>query len=166
MSFIYVVGDLHFGHSNICNFRQGVNSEEEHREIVVHNWNSVVTKRDIVYVLGDAVFTSEALPTIDRLKGQKFLVLGNHDKLSAREYLAHFSEVYGLVNRRKCWLSHAPVHPLELRGKINVHGHVHYASIPDKAYRNVSLENTIGFRPVKLEDVINNPESVLLSVGE
>ena len=56
----------------------------------------------------------------------------------------------GLEKYKGAWLSHAPIHPAELRGKINIHGHVHYANVLDETgkldnrYFNVSLENTGG----------------------
>ena len=86
MSFVYVAGDLHFGHANICGFRQidSLTTEEQHREYLITRWNHVITKRDIVYVLGDACFNEESLEHIARLKGNKILVRGNHDDLNAR----------------------------------------------------------------------------------
>jgi calcineurin-like phosphoesterase family protein len=39
-----------------------------------------------------------------------------------------------------------------LRGKKNVHGHVHYKTIPDDRYLNVCCEN-INFTPISLEEV-------------
>lgn len=167
MTFVYVVGDLHFGHRNLPNFRRisGCDTEEALRECVIKNWNLYVTKRDIVYVLGDACFNEESLEHIGRLNGSKILVAGNHDRLNAGRYLSVFKDVKGIVKRRAVWLSHAPIHPQELRGGINVHGHVHNATIDDRRYRNVSLENLIGFRPHKLEEVKMSPERCLLAVG-
>lgn len=172
MSHVYCVGDLHFGHKNICAFRGNllgnipISTEEEHREAVIFLWNQRITKRDTVFVLGDAVFTEETLEDISRLKGTKVLVRGNHDVLNASTYLTVFKDVAGMIRSRASWLTHAPIHPQELRGKINIHGHVHSATIDDRRYRNVSLENTIPFAPVLLSDLIQSPEKVLRTVGK
>lgn len=172
MSRVYCVGDLHFGHKNICAFRGNlvgkipVTTEEEHREAIILLWNQRITKRDTVLVLGDAVFTEDTIESISRLKGTKVLVRGNHDVLNASTYLTVFKDVAGMIRSKAAWLTHAPIHPQELRGKINIHGHVHNATINDRRYRNVSLENTIPSGPVLLEDLLHNPEKVLRTIGK
>ena len=156
MSRVFVVGDLHFGHKNIHTFRGqfGFSNEAEHRERVMDNWQSVVTKRDKVFVLGDAAFTMDAIDSIRSLNGTKVLVRGNHDNLNTNVYLKVFKEVEAIVRYKHTWLTHVPIHPAELRGKINVHGHVHYATIPDDRYENVCLENT-NFFPLEWNEMIN-----------
>ena len=141
MSNIWFCSDLHFGHKNIGKFREDVESEEGNRRRICRDWDSVVTKRDEVYVLGDACFTMETINTFASLKGVKRLIRGNHDVLDTQVYLKHFEGVYGLLKYKEFWLSHAPIHPDELRGKVNLHGHVHYATIDDKRYFNCCPEN-------------------------
>lgn len=127
---VWFCSDLHFGHKNIQKFRKFVISEEDNRNQIKDDWKSFVTKRDDVYVLGDAVFTMDTLKDIAELPGaRKFLIRGNHDELNTSAYLKVFNEVFGLVKYKEFWLSHAPVHPDELRGRINLHGHVHYETI-------------------------------------
>ena len=50
-------------------------------EVLVNNWNSVVSDNDTVYVLGDLFMgkISDMRPIFDRLKGHIVLVRGNHD---------------------------------------------------------------------------------------
>ena len=38
-------------------------------------------------------------------------------------------KVVAYLKEHGMWLSHAPIHPDELRGKPSVHGHCHYANI-------------------------------------
>jgi len=144
-----MIGDLHFGHKNVQKFRKdmGFANELEHRHYVMEQWNKTVSKRDKVYVLGDACFTMEAIEDIGKLNGTKILVRGNHDNLNTQVYLKVFKEVEGIIRYKHSWLSHAPIHPDELRGKINIHGHVHYASIADNRYENVCLEN-VNYKPI------------------
>ena len=74
---IYFTSDLHLGHSNIirmCN--RPFNSVEEMNNTLIGNWNSRVTNRDDIYILGD-LFYKAALnvnDVLEVLKG-KALVL-------------------------------------------------------------------------------------------
>jgi calcineurin-like phosphoesterase family protein len=164
MSHTYMVSDLHFGHRRIMEFagdyRQG-DDWYENMHITIALWNSIVTKRDTVYVLGDVCFDKEQLYLLDELKGNKILVRGNHDTGNAEKFLKYFSDVKGLHSYKGYWLSHAPIHPNELRGRKNIHGHVHQNSIRnaygevDDRYINVCIENTGGV-PVKFHDIKSN----------
>lgn len=124
MSNVYFIGDLHFGHTNIIKFRQ-FPTEAAHRGYIMRKWIERISKRDVVYVLGDAAFTQEGLDDIDLLPGRKILVRGNHDLLPTESYMKVFEEVYGMLAFKGLWLTHAPIHPQELFGRSNVHGHCH-----------------------------------------
>ena len=142
MANVLFCSDLHFGHKNIGKFRQKfIYSEESNRNRIVTDWHKQVTKRDLVYVLGDACFTMETVDTFAQLPGKKVLVRGNHDLLDTQVYLKYFEGVYGLLKYKEFWLSHAPIHPDELRGKVNLHGHVHFDTLQDKRYFNCCPEN-------------------------
>jgi len=145
MSRIVLCSDLHLGHRNIHKFRQFAKvtfaEESEHRAWLMGELKATLQERDRVIVTGDVAFTRETLEEFKQLPGQKILVRGNHDNFSTREYLDVFSEVYGLWCWKSFWLSHAPVHPSELRGRINLHGHVHMDTISDSRYFNLCPEN-------------------------
>lgn len=142
MANVWFCSDLHFGHKNIGNFRaKYIDSEEANRAKIKADWNKVVNKKDIVYVLGDACFTMNTVTDFETLPGKKILIHGNHDLLDTQVYLKYFDSVYGLLKYKEFWLSHAPIHPAELRGKVNLHGHVHYANIKDSNYFNCCCEN-------------------------
>jgi calcineurin-like phosphoesterase family protein len=70
---------------------------------------------------------------LDRLNGLKNIVLGNHDARNhVPELLKHVNSVAGMVDyKKKCILTHCPIHPHELdyRYKYNIHGHVHEKTI-------------------------------------
>lgn len=141
MANVWFTSDLHFGHKNIQKFRLEVTSEEDNRRRIIADWDKLVTKRDDVYVLGDAAFTMDTVDCFNSLAGRKFLVRGNHDKLDTQVYLKYFKSVEGLYKYKEFWLSHAPIHPNELRGRINLHGHVHYHDVEDSRYFNMSVES-------------------------
>jgi calcineurin-like phosphoesterase family protein len=138
--------DLHFGHKNIQKFRHHVVDELDNREIIRTDWKQLVTKRDTVYILGDAAFTMEGLDAFKDLPGRKILIRGNHDLLDTAAYLKVFEEVYGLLKYKEFWLSHAPIHPDELRGKMNLHGHVHYETIRKPFNPVYDIESGIDLR--------------------
>lgn len=157
MANVLFCSDLHFGHTNIGKFRNSfIASEEENRQKICEDWRKKVTKRDIVYVLGDACFTQETVGEFGGLPGKKILLRGNHDLLNTQVYLKYFDDVYGLLKYKEFWLSHAPIHPDELRSKVNLHGHVHYGTLPDKRYLNCCPENLwplVGSSLISLDEV-------------
>lgn len=163
MSNVLFLGDVHGGHKNITSFRTQFKSEEEHFHYVKERYHKKVTKRDKVYFMGDAAFTLERLKDISTwTASQKILIVGNHctDKLSMKTLCEHFDEVYSFVKYKRFWLSHCPIHPNELRGKFNIHGHVHHKNVKDehgnddKRYFNTSLEN-IDYEPIDLYKINN-----------
>lgn len=153
MSNVYVIGDLHFGHKNVHRFRTDFEDESSHTNHIVENWAKQVNKKDLVFVLGDAAFTKDGLYILKDLPGRKVLVRGNHDTLKTHEYLEVFEEVHGLYcYKRKAWFSHAPIHPAELRGRFNIHGHTHMNIMPEPQYFNACAEQ-INYTPVLFSDV-------------
>jgi calcineurin-like phosphoesterase family protein len=128
MSDTRFIADLHLGHINMA-LKRGFSTVEEHDEYIIEQWNKVVKKRDITWILGDVTMEkSSSYYLLDRLNGMKKVVLGNHDKPSnVPELLKYVNAVSGMVKYKGVWLSHCPVHPMELEYNIkrNIHGHIH-----------------------------------------
>src|SRR5271154_3529851 len=85
MMSIYFTSDLHFGHANIIKYcKRPYNSIGHMDESLIANWNKRVNDNDQIYCLGDfGIGSEEEMQTIfDRLPGTKFLVAGNHDKVT------------------------------------------------------------------------------------
>ena len=84
---IYFTADLHLGHKGIlslCN--RPFASVEEMDEALIQNWNKKVKKNDTVYIVGDFAWKKEQVDSyLERLKGNKILIIGNHDKWTADE---------------------------------------------------------------------------------
>lgn len=114
MSNIFLTSDLHFGHYNSIPFtNRPWKTVEEMDEGLINNWNSVVSSRDSVYVLGDFSFhrnQNENLSIFNRLNGNKYLIAGNHDSKPIRNLpWGWVKETYGLkYNNIYSWLSHYP----------------------------------------------------------
>lgn len=153
MGSVRFIADLHLGHKHICEFsgpyRGDVKTVDEHDAWIIEQWNQVVLKNDLVMVLGDVCFDKSKLPLLKKMRGSKHLIFGNHDKFGLQEYLKYFDKVHGFTKYKgRAWLSHAPIHPAELRGKFNIHGHLHFKTMCDDRYINVSVEKLYG-RPVQ-----------------
>lgn len=169
---IFFISDTHFNHANILNFksREGkpvrdFDSVEEMDETMIDNWNKVVKDGDKVYHLGDVLFGHNKRQWLEkhipRLKGQKRLVLGNHDdpKLLA----PYFKKImlWRIFSQDHLIFSHIPLRTDQFRtdhntrgekGMVNVHGHIHQQASPEGPYRNVCVEWT-NYTPVALEEL-------------
>ena len=82
----FLTSDLHLSHNNIWQpdyADRPVSSTEEMNEMLVTNWNAMVSPGDTVYVLGDVCMgkIAESLPLCGLLQGHKVLVYGNHDRM-------------------------------------------------------------------------------------
>tara|TARA_R110000772_G_scaffold62241_4_gene140015 strand:- start:1000 stop:1530 length:531 start_codon:yes stop_codon:yes gene_type:complete len=171
---IRFISDPHFGHKNMA-IRRGFNDSYCHDENFVFQWNNVVNKGDTTWILGDITMEKNNYAILDRLLGNKRVVLGNHDMGNhAKTLVHHVNSIHGMVNLRtkeygSIFITHCPIHPSELdyRVKLNIHGHVHENSIImqcnnpelpkrlDKRYINVSAE-VLDYVPKTLKQLINN----------
>lgn len=135
---------------------RGFSSADEHDNHIISNWNKIITKKDVVWILGDITMEKGDYAILDRLNGLKKVVLGNHDKPQHVEsLLLHVNKVCGVFRYKNAWLTHIPVHPTELlNNEINIHGHVHRdVKISDKRYINVSIDYR-DYVPVLLDGLI------------
>lgn len=134
MSRKFYISDLHFDHKNILGFdnRPFVDIEQMNNELI-RRWNSVVSDGDVVYVLGDMFWCTpkDAVPIMEQLNGQKFLVKGNHDRWHDAKFDKLFVKIDEYMeiedNGRKVVLCHYPIpcfknHFYEW---VHLYGHVH-----------------------------------------
>lgn len=84
---------------------------EEHDEKLIENFNSIVGKKDLTYLIGDFAFKNH-LKHIHALNGKIILIKGDHDKMN-QKMLSHFAEVYSLLNtsvgKQQITLCHWPL---------------------------------------------------------
>lgn len=81
MTTTFFTSDIHLGHKKVSEIR-GFKTTEEHDAHIISTWNSVVSKKDVVYLLGDVALGAYvyALDLIkNELNGTKHLISGNHD---------------------------------------------------------------------------------------
>jgi calcineurin-like phosphoesterase family protein len=131
MGNVRFIGCLHLGHKNMAIKRRGFQCEVEHDEYLIKQWNSVVHKKDLVYILGDVTMeNSKSYYQLDRLNGRKIVVLGNHDLAKhVKELLNYVESVAGMVEYKGNVLTHCPIHPNEVHFfRYNIHAHIHHVS--------------------------------------
>lgn len=153
----YFISDTHFGHKNIIKFYPELrpfSTIEEHDEVLIQNWNSVVKKGDRVFHLGDFAWgTANIVKTVQRLNGVKYLIMGNHDTAPTVNYLKGFHKCLGCLAYDKFILSHIPVTSDQFYRYLgNIHGHLHAKTMEDTRYFNVSVEK-IGLKPISFDEL-------------
>jgi len=83
MSTIWFTADYHHGHPAIIKHaNRPVNIQDHDEWLLEEVHNKYISKKDRVYILGDLSMAKrkEAELFIGKLKGQKYLILGNHDR--------------------------------------------------------------------------------------
>lgn len=163
MSDLFFTSDEHYGHKKIIEFcNRPFASVEEMTERMVENHNAKVSKGSRVYHLGDMFFKMhhmDALKVLDRLNGQHYLVLGNHDEIV--DQIAHkfvwvkpFFELK--VNKHPVTLFHYPMRTWKRReyGAWHLYGHVHgrFDSEPYGLSFDVGVDSW-NYEPVSYEEV-------------
>ena len=159
---IFYISDLHFGHKNIikhCN--RPFETVEEMDKTLIQNWNSAVTNKDIVYVVGDFSYATKN-DYLPKLNGEIHLVRGNHDKKV--EGFKSVEDIVKIKHRdRQIVLCHYPMVEWDgyYKGVLHFFGHIHnnvnlaqniMRDIPN-AY-NVGAD-LLGFTPRTAEEIIN-----------
>ena len=126
------ISDYHIGHEKSIQYdSRPFASLDEMNDTIIKNWNSVVSNGDEVYVLGDFAWKNElALEVLRQLKGHKFLILGNHDRISAEieKQFVWVKELKTIKDRDNyVVLCHYPIAHWEGAdyGYIHLYGHVH-----------------------------------------
>ena len=128
---IFLIGDPHFYHKNIIRYcNRPFKSAEDMNEHLIANWNFVVGKYDIVYILGDFALCGKdrIIEIAQKLNGRKRLVLGNHDGASIDTYKSVFEYVYNhsVILDNFYILSHYPQTYIQKDGLYaNIFAHVH-----------------------------------------
>ena len=156
MSRVYFISDLHFGHKNIGKLR-GMDSDA-FDDLIMDNWNKIVSKRDIVYVLGDITMEDHKSVAgyLSKLNGIIRVVGGNHDTRQCCDAIRDMGiTIMGCLEYKGFICTHIPIHPNELHGyyRGNIHGHIHnpYIDLGDN-YFNVCCER-IGYTPMLFDEI-------------
>ena len=166
MSRVYITSDLHLGHTNVLKFsNRPHDTVEEMFESLKAQWNAVVTKRDIVWILGDVAWSQQWAMRVGELNGRLRLVMGNHDNKMGKGAHKPYESVHGAVRYKGCILTHIPIHPSEFyRWRYNIHGHMHNNTIDDRRYINVNMDVTKSYVPLAFDDVLERAEKRAIAI--
>jgi len=149
---VFFIADTHFNHKKIIEYENRPFQDiEEMNNKMIENWNSVVGRMDKVFMLGDFGFydTSRLL---DKLKGFKILVMGNHDRRKSVKHWfeSGFTEVSKYPILYNNWLlSHEPVGTTIYK---NIYGHLHSKGWNNEYRFCVSAEK-INYTPINIEEI-------------
>jgi calcineurin-like phosphoesterase family protein len=181
----WLASDLHLNHLNILQYcparRVSDNGEKPTQndvdlmnELIIKNWNDIVSPGDEVYITGDVAMgaIAKAPALIRRLNGNKTLILGNHDKSLKRipelpelfvnvcSYLEKTFSVDG-VKTMLC-MSHFPMMHWngQSYGSMMIHGHLHgsFCGVPGRI-KDVGID-TNNLRPYNLDEVVRELRKV------
>ena len=172
MSKVFHIGCLHIGHENMS-IRRGFENSESYFETLEKSWNSVVSKRDKVFIHGDVTMEkSSNYHLLDKLHGSKIVIMGNHDlPKHSRKLLEHVDQIAGMINYKGFWLTHAPVHPMELlrvRGNIHAHLHDEVVSVSTINVGNFKLHSSndegyfcvdakkLNYKPIEFSEIVKS----------
>ncbi len=130
-------------------------------ETLVDNWNSVVSNKDKVFMVGDfALGNKKKIIEIgQRLNGRKTLILGNHDNEGKQVYYnAGFEYIsrHPIIFQEFFIVSHGPQFIQENGLYVNIFGHIHdnpiYTSSSKRSFC-VSVER-INYTPVEFNTIL------------
>jgi len=165
----YITSDLHFSHANIKKFcpktRERYPDVTQMDQMMIQEWNAIVTAEDTVYILGDVAFcgAQQAVAIMQRLNGNKILIEGNHDIKLLKDYSFRkcFKEVHQYLRLNYAGqlliMCHYPFAEWDQmhRGAINFHGHLHGNTSGMEKYRSRDMGmDATGKIVVLMEDAI------------
>ena len=156
----FFTADTHFYHEGVIAFdKRPFDNIEEMNEALIANWNNVVTKRDIVYHLGDICWhPSKTKGILERLNGQTHLIKGNHDRPN-KEVQGMFASVSDIkrikIDKTRIYLCHYALRtwPGNDKGIWNLHGHSH-GNLKTENKNAIDVgSNCWGYTPVFFEQL-------------
>lgn len=176
---LFFTSDIHIGHKNVIKFcNRPFADVKEMQEAIIQNWNSVVSDKDSVFVLGDVLWfphSGTMNKFFKRLNGKTiYIVPGNHDEFDSlrnddpNRIIVLSDEVTLYVEyegqKKEIYLSHCPMMTWPHRNKDvpNLFGHIHSGPVSNndtdtdlplwpKQY-DVGCDNN-NYTPIELRDI-------------
>ena len=169
---VFFTADTHFGHENILKLcDRPFDTIGQMNEHFIENWNSKVSGGDTVYIVGDLFFRCpEPEPILQRLKGKKHLIIGNHDsswmdKVALERYFVDVRDFKVITDgTRAITLCHYPLLTWKHQLKTYmIHGHIHGDTTGDffplicrrERLLNAGVDIN-GYAPVTFAELVEN----------
>ena len=160
----YFVGDTHFYNKEILRYdNRPYHSVEEMNLDIISRINLLITPQDICWFVGDIADCDDEQKIaefLDKINGQKRMILGNHDIAHLdfyRNYFgSHFYE-YPIILDEFWMVSHEPMYVTLNAPYANIFAHVHnnpmYKTISPRSFC-VSWDRWN--RPVSFDEIKDN----------
>lgn len=166
----YFTSDTHFFHTKIIEYaNRPFESVEEMNDVLISNWNKVISNDTIIFHLGDFSFGGKDNweNVRNRLNGKIHLLLGNHDLQNHRgasqcnfESVSEIKHINVLGDEpRLLILQHYPLLEWPLKDKIwHLHGHTHDSPFRENPIRSITqydvgIDNN-NYTPVSYRDLV------------
>lgn len=160
---IYFTSDTHFGHKAMVErFGRPFADIDAMDEALIERWNEVVPAKGAhVFHLGDVSFRKNTVTAeiLRRLHGAKYLLEGNHDRLSLIcidefEWVKEYYELTVLDTKQRLVMCHFAFRVWNRghHGAWNLHGHSHGNLEPTGGQLDVGTD-THDFRPYTYAEV-------------
>ena len=182
----FYISDMHWFHKNVTGEGSNFDNRPYQTMAEMHadmkrKWNDKVGNADHVYILGDMTWkvNDESIGLISTLKGNKHLILGNHDSTGVLRFRQLFNEIvpYKVIDdnangaNHRLVLSHFPIANWNgmKRGWLQLYGHVHnteweqdfqnYLDAMEKKYNERYIARNVGcmlwdYVPVSLSEIL------------
>ena len=170
---IYLTSDNHFYHTRIIKYsNRPFENVDEMNIKMIENWNSVVSKNDLVIHLGDFALAHFDISKniLENLNGHKIIIKGNHDRSIKWLLRLGFNRAYKSLSFEntkygKLLFIHNPKkvsNDKENYYNFIIHGHIHEKKLSDfdysefkniKKYINVSVEQ-FNYKPIKISEIL------------
>lgn len=158
----YVIGDTHWQHKNIVKY---CGRPYDHERMMLKRWKRTIKDTDVVLHLGDLFFGSYdrfAEQIAPKLTGEKYIILGNHDKRKYDYEALGFTVVKPFSLKYRNYtvsFDHYPKLLPEWERRLHVHGHIHNNGYSQgEPFRhgniNVSVE-VLDYRPHRATRLLN-----------
>jgi calcineurin-like phosphoesterase family protein len=166
---VWFTADTHFHHAGLILKHHPQRAEiggfdntdiNSHDKWLMDLWNSTIGKKDTVYIIGDFSFANRdaTVRLLHNLKGEKHLILGNHDK-SSEKLTNMFKTIYQIrnvvfkksvypyleedFNVNMCHYAQVTWN-MKPHGAVHIHGHSH-GKLDDYNTRSKELRVDVGF---------------------
>lgn len=164
---LWFTSDEHYDHYRILKYcDRPFSSLEEMQEFFIKRHNSVVKPGDEVWHLGDTFFKRKTAYILQRLNGDHYLVLGNHDcKQLKRGDLLGFQSIQTTKTiewaGERFFLSHYAhrVWDRSHYGTFHLYGHSHGTLPGFGRSMDVGVDPMCGY-PISAEEVIERLEHI------
>jgi calcineurin-like phosphoesterase family protein len=168
---LFFTSDLHFDHANIIKYcNRPYSSVEEMNQVLITNWNEVITDDDTVFILGDVTWgnNTNLIGYIEQMKGHKILIKGNHDNKLQKticDKLFDFAcdQLRLTIDGKHVILNHYPF--LCFAEDIQLFGHIHsgpgstshdvdkYMNCGNLNQLDVGVDN-MNYKPVSWKEIL------------